>query len=100
MSPQTFRLVMLVSCAHALVHVYELAFPSVEQLIGQTFGVGQAVTGELGSAWRVPFGFGALAAGWLVDRFGAKPLLLTFLFGCAVMSVAAAWAPSVSILFF
>lgn len=99
LSGATFRLVLLVSCAHALVHVYELAYPAVEQLVGETFGVDRAVTGGLGSAWRVPFGIGALAAGWLVDRYGAKPLLLIYLFGCAAMSVCVSIVPSISILF-
>ena len=33
MNGTLFRLVVLISCAHALVHVYELAFPSVETLV-------------------------------------------------------------------
>ena len=40
MSRTTFQLVLLVSCAHAMVHVYEQSLPSVEQMIGEDFGVG------------------------------------------------------------
>ena len=35
MTRTAFRLVLLVSCAHALVHAFELALPSVEQMIGE-----------------------------------------------------------------
>ena len=59
MSPATFRLILLVSCAHALVHVFELSLPSVEQMIGGEFGVGKDRTGLLGTVWRIPFGLGA-----------------------------------------
>ncbi len=99
MSRQTFRLVLLVSCAHALVHVYELSLPSVEQLIGDEFHVGKSVTGWLGSAWRLPFGLGALLAGWLADRYGSKPLLILYLAGCALTSAATWAAGSLNIVF-
>ena len=39
MSRATFQLVLLVSCAHAMVHVYEQSLPSVEQMIGEEFDV-------------------------------------------------------------
>ena len=80
MDSKTFRLVLLVSCGHALVHVYELSFASVEQLVAQDFGVDTSVTGALGTSLRMPFGLGALAAGWLAGRYGAKRLLLIYLF--------------------
>jgi MFS family permease len=93
MSSATLRLVLLVSCAHALVHVFELALPSVEQMIAADFGVGREQTGALGTVWRLPFGLGALLAGWLADRYGSKPMLLVFLVGCIATSVAA-WRAS------
>ncbi len=104
MTPATIRLVLLVSCAHALVHVYELSFPSVETLIAKEyFGdnreLGKRVMGYLGSTWRLPFGFGALLAGWLVDRYGAKWLLVGYLVGCALTSVATWASPNLTILF-
>lgn len=99
MSPATLRLVLLVSCAHAMVHIYELAFPSVEQLIAADFDVGTRVTGVLGNCWRLPFGLGAMAAGWFVDRLGSKPLLIVYLVGCAGTSILAWWAPTLAILF-
>ena len=99
MNRTTFRLVLLISCAHALVHMFELALPSVEQMIGEDFGVSRKQTGMLGTAWRLPFGFGALLAGWLADRYGSKPMLLVFLGGCIATSLLAFVAPSLSAVF-
>jgi MFS family permease len=92
-------LVLLVSCAHALVHIYELTLPSVEQLIGRDFHVDQTVTGSLGSTFRIPFGAFAFVAGWFVDRTGSKPLLILFLLGCAGTSVLAYLAPTLGVVF-
>ena len=98
MNSATLRLVLLVSCAHALVHVYEHSFSSVEQLIAAEYHVGKEVTGTMGMYLRMPFGLFALAAGWLADRFGAKRLLLLYLFGCSAAAAGAWFAPSLALL--
>ena len=95
----TLKLVVLVSCAHALVHVYELSLPSVEQNIETHYDCGKPTTGFLGNCWRLPWGLGALVAGWLVDRLGAYRMLAIFLFGCTAMCAAAALAPPLPWLF-
>ena len=99
MPPKTLRLVLLVSCCHALVHVYELSFASVEQLVAAEYQVGTKVTGPLGTTLRMPFGLGALAAGWLAGRFGAKRLLIVYLIGCSLAAVLAAVVPTLAGLF-
>ena len=99
MSPQVLRLVLLVSCAHALVHVYELSLPSVEQNIAAEYHVGTYTTGLLGNTWRLPWGLGAIVAGWLADRYGSRRLLIIYLAGCGATSLAAAMAGSLSTLF-
>ncbi|HUG69460.1 MAG TPA: MFS transporter [Pirellulaceae bacterium] len=100
----TLYLVLLVSSAHALVHVYELALPSVEQRIAaEYFGAdevsGKAMTGRLSNAWRLMWGFGAIVAGLLVDRFGARRLLAIYLLGCAAACGLAATSTTLSSLF-
>ncbi len=95
MSSTAFRLVLLVSCAHALVHVYELALPSVEQEIAAEYfardvEAGKAMTGQLSNSWRLMWGLGAIVAGWLVDRFGSKKLLAIYLLGSACTCALAA----------
>lgn len=98
MPASTLRLVLLISCAHALVHAFELALPAVEQMIGDEFGVGKEATGYMGMAWRLPFGLGAVLAGWLADRYGSRPLLIVYLIGCSATAVLASWSPSFDIL--
>ncbi|OHB68975.1 MAG: hypothetical protein A2V70_20730 [Planctomycetes bacterium RBG_13_63_9] len=99
MSSATLRLVLLVSCCHALVHVYEHSLASVEQLVvgDPSFGVAddrqEEVSGELGNWLRLPFGLCAFLGGWLADRFGAKRLLLVYLFGCSAAAMLAWWSP-------
>ena len=99
MNPATIRLVLLVSCAHAMVHVYELSLPSIEQEITAEYGGGKQLSGIMGTCWRLPWGLGALAAGWLVDRFGGRPLLIIFLFGCSAMCILAALVKPLPLLF-
>ncbi len=98
-STETFRLVLLISCAHALVHVYEQAFPGVEQLVAAEFHTTKAWMGYLGNTWRLPFGLGAFAAGWLVDRFGAKWLLIAYLLGCSAVCLAVGGVTSLGAMF-
>ena len=92
MSPATLRLVVLVSCAHALVHVYELSLPSLELQIASSYqqehtpeakSEGKRKMGLLSNTWRFPFGFGALLAGYLVDRWGSRRMLILYLVGCS-----------------
>ncbi len=105
MNRATLRLVLLISCCHALVHVYEHSLASVEQLIAadSDFGVPVAeqkeLSGELGNCLRLPFGLFGLLAGWLADRYGAKRLLVIYLLGCAAASVMAWFAPGLAMLY-
>ncbi len=62
MNRTTLRLVLIVSCAHALVHIFELALPSVEMGIADDYGIGTHMTGLLSTCWRLPWGIGALGA--------------------------------------
>lgn len=99
MSPSTFRLVLLVSFAHALVHTFELALPAVEQMICDDFSVQKSDTGVLGTLWRLPFGLGALLAGWLADRYGSKKMLIVYLLGCSTTAFLTWYSSSMSMLF-
>jgi MFS transporter, FSR family, fosmidomycin resistance protein len=99
MSPSTFRLIVLISFAHALVHSFELALPSVEQMICEDFDVEKSETGVLGTVWRLPFGLGALLAGWLADRFGSKKMLIVYLVGCSGTAFLTWYSTSIAMLF-
>ena len=97
---QLFWLIVLVSSAHALVHVYELSLPSVELEVAREYSsnaqAGKAFTGSLSFSWRLLWGFGALVAGWLVDRYGANRMLALYLLGCGASCalVAVAGGPA------
>jgi len=100
----TLSLILLISAAHALVHVYELSLPSLEQQIaseffGEDWASGKAFSGRLSNAWRLMWGFGAIAAGVLVDRFGARPLLAIYLLGCTAACAVAAGSTDKASLF-
>ncbi len=89
MNRKTFRLVLLVSCAHAMAHVFELALPSVEHDIALEYfpsdpAAGKMFTGWLSFCWRLPWGVGALLVGLLVDRYGSPRMLAIYLLGCAL----------------
>ena len=99
MNRKTLRIVLFVSCAHLLVHVFELSLPSVEQEIDAEFQCGTKTTGLLGTCWRVPWGVGAILAGILVDRFGSRIMLTIYLLGCAVTCVIAALTTELNGLF-
>jgi MFS family permease len=85
------------------VHVYEHSLASVEQLVvaDDAFDVPgeqqERVSGVLGNWLRLPFGLCALLAGWLADRFGAKRLLLVYLFGCSAAALLAWYSPTLLI---
>jgi len=105
MNAATFRLVLLISLCHGLVHVYEHSLASVEQLIGvdPSFEIAETdqkeVSGTLGNCLRLPFGLFALVAGWLADRYGAKRLLLIYLGGCSLAAMVIGMTPTLAILY-
>ena len=104
MTRATLLLVLLVSCAHALVHVYEQSLPSVEQRIAAEYfptdpAAGKAMTGQLSNTWRLMWGLGGILAGWLVDYVGGRRMLALYLFGCSVTCGLAAMSGSKNELF-
>lgn len=81
------REVLLLGLSHALVHGYMLLFPAVLLLIMKEFGVGYFRLGILGTIANFAFGLGALPAGFLSDRLGARRLILFYLFGSAFAAI-------------
>jgi len=93
-------IVLVVSCAHAVVHLTEQSFASVEQVVSGEFGLTQQQSGALGSALRLPFGFGAVITGILADRMGASRILSVYLAGIAVVCGSFVFSSTPSILWF
>jgi predicted MFS family arabinose efflux permease len=92
-------LIVLVCCAHAMAHFFELSFPSIEPLAARDYEVSTVVTGWLIFCWRLPWGFGALAAGLLVDRYGGARMLSVFLIGAAACALLVGLAAPLPVLF-
>ena len=80
--------------AHSTIHIYELAVPAMLILIQREFSAGDLSMARIVTVFGLLFGLGALPAGWLVDRIGAKALLLTCLWGSAASVLAMAFSPS------
>ena len=96
---QLFWIICLISCLHALVHVFELALPSVQDDLKTHYESSDTVIGSLSSAFRWPWGLGALLVGFLVDRFGAPPMLIIYLAGCAIVCFFISSVPGLNSLF-
>ena len=103
MNRTTFRLVFVISCAHAMAHFFELSLPAVEHNIASEYypqdaAAGKLFTGWLSFTWRLPWGCGALLVGWLVDRYGSTRMLTIYLLGGAAACLLAGLQLSVPVL--
>lgn len=96
---QLFWIICLISCLHALVHVFELALPAVQDDLKSHYDTSDTIIGSLSSAFRWPWGLGALLVGFLVDRFGAPPMLVLYLAGCAALCFFISSTPALNSLF-
>jgi MFS family permease len=70
------RVIGLVGLAHSLSHFFQLALPPLFPLLHDEFGVSFAALGALVATFYVASGVTQFAAGFAVDRFGARPVLL------------------------
>lgn len=82
------------SSSHALIHVYELSVPALLILIQTEFDAGDFTMGRVVTLFGLFFGLGALPAGFLVDRLGARFLLTACLWGGAASMAGMALSPS------
>ena len=82
-------IIALVGLAHASSHFAHLLLPLMFPVFMKEFGLSYSEVGLLMTTFFVISGFGQAGAGFVVDRFGARPLLLVALSIFAVASVAA-----------
>ena len=82
----------LVGIAHASSHFSHLLLPLMFPVFMSTFGLSYSELGFLMTVFFVVSGFGQAAAGFVVDRLGARPVLFVALLlmaaGCIAVSVA------------
>jgi MFS family permease len=86
---QDASIIALVGLAHASSHFAHLLLPLMFPVFMKEFGLSYSEVGLLMSTFFVISGLGQAGAGFVVDRFGARPLLLAALAIFALSSVAA-----------
>ncbi|MDH7499491.1 MAG: MFS transporter, partial [candidate division NC10 bacterium] len=87
--------ILLLGLSHALVHGYMLILPAVLLLLMREFQAGYFLLGILGTISNFAFGLGALPAGFLSDRLGARRLILLYLFGSAFSAILISFSQSI-----
>lgn len=93
------KVIGVVGSAHALSHFFQLVLPPLFPLLRAEFGVSYATLGALLSVMYVASGLCQFGAGFAVDRFGARPVLLAGLGLLAGGTLAAGLVPGVGWLF-
>ncbi len=83
------RTIGLVGLAHGTSHFFHLLLPPLFPVFASQFQLSYAELGWLMTLFFVVSGIGQALAGFLVDRIGARPVLLAAL-GCFVLSALAA----------
>jgi MFS family permease len=95
----TRRLVVgFLNWAHALDHFVILIYPTVVLELTVVYGESYATLIALATASFVAFGLFSLPAGWLGDHWSRRNLMIAFYLGCGISLIAAAFAPSLTIL--
>jgi MFS family permease len=98
-SERSRRLVVgFLNWAHALDHFVILIYPTVVIELAAIYGRSYASLIALSTASFVAFGLFSLPAGWLGDQWSRRNLMLAFYLGCGLSLVAAALAPSLTVL--
>jgi predicted MFS family arabinose efflux permease len=85
---QDARTIGLIGIAHGTSHFFHMVLPPLFPLFIRDFGFSYAQLGLLVSTFFVVSGIGQAAAGFLVDRIGARPVLFAAL-GCFLLSALA-----------
>ncbi len=93
------RIIGVVGVAHLLSHFFQLALPPLFPLLRAEFDTSYAVLGALVGVFYVASGIAQFAAGFVVDRVGARPVLLTGIALLAFGSLLAGAVPDVHWLF-
>lgn len=101
---QDAQVIGLVGLAHASSHFSHLLLPLMFPVFIKEFGLSFSELGLLASVFFVVSGVGQATAGFVVDRFGARPVLFfslcTFVLACVVASMATGygWLMAVAVL--
>jgi len=89
---EDIRVIGLIGMAHAVSHFFQLVLPPLFPLLKDAFGVGYAELGVLVTLFYGASGLSQTAAGFAVDRFGARAVLMAGigLFASAILLIGVA----------
>ena len=73
--PRDIRVISLIGVAHGTSHYYQLAFVTMLLIVREKAGLSFTDIGILGGVFYGVSGIAQTAAGFAVDRFGARPIL-------------------------
>jgi MFS family permease len=93
------KVISLVGLAHGLSHFFQLVLPPLFPMLKDEFGVSYAALGAVMAVFYTASGIAQTAAGFLVDRYGARAMLLLGLALVAAGAVLTGLAPSFGWLF-
>jgi len=93
------RIIGLVGAAHAFSHFFQLALAPLFPLLRVEFDVSWTVLGLLVGVFYAASGVTQFAAGFVVDRAGARPVLISGLAMLACGTIFASLAPGVHWMF-
>jgi len=88
------RIIGVVSLAHGVSHFLQLALPPLFPLLRAEFAVSWTLLGFIAGTFYVASGAVQFAAGFLVDRLGARPVLLGGMTLLVCGTLAASLAPN------
>ena len=88
------KVIGLIGVAHFLSHCYQLALPALFPLINRVEGFSYAELGMLSSVFFLTSGACQAPAGFLVDRVGARPVLIAGMLLMTGSSALFAFAPT------
>jgi len=88
------RVIGVVSLAHGVSHFLQLALPPLFPLLRAQFDVSWTLLGFVAGVFYVASGLVQFTAGFVVDRLGARPVLLAGLTLLACGTLAASLAPN------
>jgi MFS transporter, FSR family, fosmidomycin resistance protein len=93
------RVIGVIGVAHGMSHFFQLVLPPLFPLLRAEFDVSYATLGALVSTFYIASGLCQFGAGFAVDRFGARPVLLGGLGLLAGGTLLAGTVPGIAWLF-
>ncbi len=96
--PSDLKVISLISTGHCLSHTYQLALPNLFFLITVKEGFSIASLALLTSVFFVVSAIGQIISGFLVDKYGARPILFLGFFLIAISTAAFAFVNSYAVM--